>query len=63
VTLSATRAAPWAFALLLCACTRPPPPQYALTVRDPDKLCRWIVFSRCKVEARADGDLDGGVAE
>jgi hypothetical protein len=60
---SATRAAPWAFALLFCACTRTPPPQYALTVRDPDKLCRMIVFSRCTIAARADGDSDGGPDE
>jgi hypothetical protein len=31
---------------LLAACA--PPPQFALTVRDPDKLCRLITFSRCE---------------
>jgi hypothetical protein len=33
-----------------------PPPQYALTVRDPDKVCRLIAFSRCARQPNADAD-------
>jgi hypothetical protein len=59
VTRLAARAAPWAIAFWLCAC-RQPPPQCALRVRDPDKLCRLIVFSRCSPPLGAQNETDGG---
>jgi hypothetical protein len=54
--------------LLLCAlgsaCSLPRL-QYALTVRDPDKVCRMVAFSRCAREPAADADAgsdsDAGV--
>lgn len=51
--------------LLSCAC-KMPAPQYALTVRDPDKLCRLIAFSRCARVQRdedAGSNADGGAEE